>query len=116
MSPRPAAKRLVLLVTGLFTGYAVILSHLFVIQVLDHETYLAEAERQHKRRINLPSKRGNILDRRGNSLAISAEGLDVYAVPEQIKNKKKAAGILAFHLGLSGNGFWSGFPAPGRLQ
>ena len=101
MSPRPAAKRLVLLVTGLFTGYAVILSHLFVIQVLDHETYLAEAERQHKRRINLPSKRGNILDRRGNSLAISAEGLDVYAVPEQIKNKKKAAGILAFHLGLS---------------
>ena len=71
-----------------------------MIQVLEHETHLAEAERQHKRRIHLPSKRGHILDRRGNPLAISAEGLDVYAVPEQIKNKKKTAGILAVHLGL----------------
>jgi len=101
LTPRHAANRLVLLLSGLFAGYAVILSHLFVIQVLQHESHLAEAERQHKRRINLPSKRGLILDRRGEPLAISAEGLDVYAVPEQIKDKKAVAGILADHLGLS---------------
>ncbi|MBN2287911.1 MAG: transpeptidase family protein [Candidatus Glassbacteria bacterium] len=98
--PRHAVKRLVLLVSGLFTVYAVVLGHLFVIQVLDHEKHLAEAERQHKRRINLPSKRGQILDCRGDPLAVSAEGLDIYAVPDQIKSKKQVAGILAGHLGI----------------
>ncbi|MFC1537472.1 penicillin-binding protein [Gemmatimonadota bacterium] len=89
-----------MLVTVFFAAYSVILGHLFVIQVLEHEQHLAQAERQHKRRINLPSKRGNILDRRGNPLAVSAEGLDIYAIPEQIKHKNRVAEILSTHLSL----------------
>jgi len=100
LPPRHAVKRLSLIFWGALL-FAVFLSgYLFRIQVLQHEHYLAEAERQHKRKIILPSKRGDILDRNGKPLALSAEGLDVYAVPERIKNKKAVAGLLAAKLHL----------------
>ncbi len=81
-------------------GAAVVTANLFRIQVLRHERYLAEAERQHKQKIVLPARRGHIFDRNGEPLAVSAEGLNVYAVPEQIENKRATAATLAEQLGL----------------
>src|SRR3989339_118049 len=103
MIPRTAVKRLSLVLWCALLFSAVEIGHLFRLQVLQHETYLAEAERQHKQKIILPPKRGDILDCNGSPLAISAEGLNVYAIPDRIKNRKKTAALLARYLDLSEN-------------
>ena len=103
MIPRTAVKRLSLVLWCALLFSAVEIGHLFRLQILKHETYLAEAERQHKQKIILPPKRGDILDCNGSPLAISAEGLNVYAIPDRIKNRKKTAALLARYLDLSEN-------------
>ncbi|MBW7994986.1 MAG: transpeptidase family protein [Candidatus Glassbacteria bacterium] len=85
------------LLAGLISG------HLFRIQVLQREHYLAEADRQHKQKIILRPRRGDILDVSGEPLAVSAEGLDVYAVPSRITDRRKTASALATHLDLPGD-------------
>lgn len=83
-----------------FTGCVIVVGNLFRIQVLRHDRYLAEAERQHKQKIVLPARRGHIFDRNGEPLAVSAEGLNIYAVPERINDKRKVARALASQLNL----------------
>lgn len=100
MIPPQAHIRLWLVFAFAFAGCAVVAGNLFRIQVLMHEHYLAEAERQHKQKIVLPARRGHIFDRNGEPLAVSAEGLNIYAVPERISDKRGTAGVLASHLGL----------------
>ncbi len=100
MTPRSSVKRLYFLLSGAILLAALVMGHLFRIQVLEHQQHLAEADRQHKRKLVLPPRRGDILDRSGRPLALSAEGLNVYAVPEQIKDKRAAARALARSLGL----------------
>lgn len=100
MTPRYAIKRLTLVYWCFFLFAIVIVGHLYSIQVIRHQRYLAEAERQHKQKIVLPPRRGDIFDRNGNPLALSAEGLDVYAVPERIKEKKHVTKSLASQLNL----------------
>jgi cell division protein FtsI (penicillin-binding protein 3) len=103
LTPRYAIKRLSLIYWCFLLSALVIIGHLYRIQVIRHQRYLSEAERQHKQKIVLPPKRGDIFDRNGNPLALSAEGLDVYAVPERIKNKKQVAHSLASQLNLNEN-------------
>ena len=112
MTPHPSIKRLSLVVWSSFLVTAYVAGELFHIQILQHEHYLAEAERQHKQKIDLPPKRGDILDRHGNPLALSAEGLNVYAIPEKIKNKTEAARILASHLNLPENNLLQRISSP----
>lgn len=100
MAPRYAIKRLSLVYWCFLLCAIVIVGHLYRIQIIRHQHYLAEAERQHKQKIVLPPKRGDIFDRNGNPLALSAEGLNVYAVPERIKDKKRVAKSLASQLNL----------------
>ncbi|MEA1997185.1 MAG: penicillin-binding transpeptidase domain-containing protein, partial [Gemmatimonadota bacterium] len=100
MTPRHADRRLSLVLWSALLFSVFLIVHLFRIQVLQHEFYLAEAERQHKRKIVLPPERGDILDRRGDPLALSAEGLNVYAVPERIADKKQVSRILSTYLDL----------------
>jgi len=103
LTPRYAIKRLTLIYWCFLLCALVIIGHLYRIQVFSHQRYLAEAELQHKQKIILTPKRGDIFDRNGNPLAISAEGLDVYTVPERIKNKKQVARSLASRLNLDEN-------------
>ncbi|MFH1070245.1 MAG: penicillin-binding protein [Candidatus Glassbacteria bacterium] len=84
--------------TGCSLFAALAIGQLFWLQVLEHQRFLAEADLQHKLKIVLPPRRGDILDRNGGALALSAEGLDVYAVPEKIKNRKKVSALLARYL------------------
>ncbi len=100
MIPPQANKRLWLVFSVAFTGAAIIVINLFRIQVIRHEHYLAEAERQHKQKIVLPARRGHIFDRNGEPLAVSAEGLNIYAVPEQITDKSRVASVLAGQLNI----------------
>jgi cell division protein FtsI (penicillin-binding protein 3) len=103
LTPRMARTRLSLVFWCLVLLAGLISGHLFRIQVLQRDHYLAEADRQHKRKIVLQPRRGEIQDVNGVPLAVSAEGLDVYAVPSRIKNHSKTAAALASHLGLPFN-------------
>ena len=101
MTPRYAIKRLALIYWCFLLCAAVVVVHLYRVQVIRNKHYVAEAERQHKQKIVLPAKRGDIIDRNGNPLALSAEGLNVYAVPERIKNKKRVVRLLASQLNMN---------------
>ena len=85
-----------LIVAGVILGLWVagIQARLLVLQVKDHEDLMARAERQQHRTITAPAKRGDILDRRGNVLATSADTDSVYAVPSEFKDKEQAVKLL----------------------
>jgi cell division protein FtsI (penicillin-binding protein 3) len=54
------------------------------IQVLSHDAYLEDAQKQQKKRIEIPPKRGHIEDRNGVPLAVNREQYAVYLVPRHI--------------------------------
>jgi cell division protein FtsI (penicillin-binding protein 3) len=56
------------------------------IQILSHDTYLEDAQRQQERRIEIPAKRGVIEDRNGVPLAVNREQYAIYLVPRHIAN------------------------------
>lgn len=77
-------------------GIEVRLVHL---QVLTHASYDALASRQQMRTIPAPAKRGDILDRRGRTLATSVDADSIYAVPSDIDDASDAARKLCDALG-----------------
>src|SRR5438105_2006354 len=64
---------------------------LVYLQVFQHADLVARAERQQLRTIPAPSKRGDILDRRGRVLATSVDADSIYAVPTEIDQPALAA-------------------------
>jgi cell division protein FtsI (penicillin-binding protein 3) len=80
-------------------GYGLVVYRLFVLQVRDHERLREMARRQQSRTIKIVPKRGTIYDREGRELAISVDTISLYAVPPQIRDKRRAAKILS---GLTG--------------
>ena len=70
------------------------------LQAFDGARLAQLGERQHlEERIVVP-KRGNIVSRNGDSLAISVESLSVYVRPRRLKSPEKAARALARALGM----------------
>jgi cell division protein FtsI (penicillin-binding protein 3) len=59
----------------------------------------ARAERQHKRTITAPAKRGDIVDRHGRVLATSADADSIYAVPSEFDDPQSAVSTLCAALG-----------------
>lgn len=57
--------------------FAVIVIKLFTIQVLNHEDYATRANKQFKKRVELPAVRGLIYDRNMNKLAYNIRSYDV---------------------------------------
>ncbi|MSP62593.1 MAG: PASTA domain-containing protein [Myxococcales bacterium] len=69
----------------LFTGlFALLAQRAFVLQVYEAKKLLEMAEDQYVKDIELPSRRGRILDRNGTELAASAEVDSIYVNPRQI--------------------------------
>lgn len=56
----------------------------FEIQVIGHERYLTAAQRQQKKRVEIPPERGTIFDRNGVPLAVNREQYGLYLVPRRI--------------------------------
>ena len=54
------------------------------IQVVSHAAYLEDAQRQQKKRIEIPPSRGTIEDRNGVPLAVNREQYAIYIVPRHI--------------------------------
>ena len=70
------------------------------LQAFDGARLAQLGERQHlEERIVVP-RRGNIVSRNGDSLAISVESLSVYVRPRRLKSPEKAARALARALGM----------------
>ena len=70
------------------------------LQLYRHRDYLARAQRQQQRIIEISPKRGAIYDRNMNALAMSSKVNSAFAIPSQIKDKSLAAHLLSGVLGV----------------
>jgi len=70
--------------------------------VIRRPALLAQAEKQHNLKIEIPAVRGPILDRNGKELATSLKVPSIYAVPRilETSEKKNLAALLAKTLGV----------------
>ena len=87
-------RRLVVAAVGFALWSAVIEARLVYLQVVRNADLSARAERQQKRTVDAPAKRGEILDRRGRVLAYSVDAESIYAVPSDIEQPRRAAAAL----------------------
>lgn len=69
--------------------------HIGRIQLIDHEKYIKLAKVQQCKKIELPARRGSILDRNGSPLAESLQVGSVYADPAEIEDISS----VGYHLG-----------------
>ena len=76
-------------------------TRLYFLHVVHSADYKERAERQQQRTLEVSPRRGNIYDRNGNELAVSIKVDSVFAVPDEIENRKAASKILSGATGLS---------------
>lgn len=76
-----------------------LLGYGFSLQVLRGNKYKNLAQRAHQKRIEFPSQRGLISDEKGRILALNSSCASIYALPQYLSKKQKAAEILA-HFGI----------------
>ncbi|MBE0447693.1 MAG: penicillin-binding protein 2 [Actinobacteria bacterium] len=92
---RSIERRLSFLLAIIIISLAGVSGRLIFVQAISAEKYDRLAEKQRLRIIELPPKRGAILDRNGNELAVSVMMDTVYATPYLIKNPEGVAKKLA---------------------
>ena len=68
---------------------------LVYLQVVKHEEYLRLAESQHAKAIPLTAKRGAIMDRHGQVLAVSSAAETLFALPGRVDDAERLARRLA---------------------
>jgi cell division protein FtsI (penicillin-binding protein 3) len=89
-----------LIVAAIFGGaFLGLLGRLGYLQVVKHDEYLRLAESQHAKSIALRPKRGPILDRHGQVLAVSSGAETLYALPGRVDDPARLARRLAPVLG-----------------
>jgi cell division protein FtsI (penicillin-binding protein 3) len=91
--PRPAPdwrqtirSRLIVAAALLGAWTASIEARLIYLQVFEHAEMVLRADRQRMNTLELPARRGDILDRSGNLLAYSVDAGSVFADPTQIED------------------------------
>ncbi len=72
----------------------------FTLQVREADRLRAMAEEQYLREVELPPKRGRILDRNGAELASTADVDSIYCNPRRLPDPREAARRLSLVLGL----------------
>ncbi len=97
---RKAVKRL-LIVAGLaLLWMAAVFGRLGYLQLFLHREYVARAQRQQQRTIEITPKRGAIYDRNMHPLAMSVPVDSAFAVPSEIADEQLAARLLSGVLGI----------------
>ncbi len=76
-------------------GFLGLVGRLAYVQVVKHETYLRIADSQHAKTVPLRPKRGPILDRNGQVLAVSSATESLFVLPARIDDARRLAGRLA---------------------
>lgn len=86
--------------------FLVIVANMFYLQVIKHDEYESAALNQQTQDTAISAKRGNILDRNGNEIAISASAYKVILTPKNLKtdqDREKVAKFLSESLSLDYN-------------
>ncbi len=97
---RTNPRRIALLVAVVSTVAALVGARLIQLQVVRSGELRLRAEDQYRSRIVVPATRGAILDRNGDPLAISTEGLSLFAHPRRVESRDRVATVLAPVLGM----------------
>ncbi|GAX62083.1 cell division protein FtsI/penicillin-binding protein 2 [Candidatus Scalindua japonica] len=84
----------------IFVIFAALLYQLIRIQLFDHKKYSTLAFSQQFKKQGIPTRRGNVFDRRGKPLAKSIQVSSVFADPLSIEDTGKTAKVLSNVLGL----------------
>ncbi|MBY0471235.1 transpeptidase family protein [bacterium] len=87
--------RFMTLIVGSLLAGALVIGRAAQIQILGDPRLESMAKRQFQSKVLVRPRRGEILDRNGDTLAVSVESRSLAANPSKIKNKKKMAGLLA---------------------
>ncbi|HEY7527738.1 MAG TPA: hypothetical protein VH660_01185, partial [Candidatus Deferrimicrobiaceae bacterium] len=90
MSPRAR-----IILGGLAAVYMLVVFRAFHIQILGVRGIRERGEKQYCVKIPLVPKRGAILDRAGNELAVSLATKSIFVQPAKLKSSKAAAAILS---------------------
>jgi len=88
----------------LIVGLAVIVGRLFQLQIVQYGSWTAAAAAIQERTIELPPRRGSILDRDGEPLAVDVRAMAIAVDGINTTNPDRLAGILAEELGRPLNG------------
>ena len=89
-----------LILAGFFAlAILLLISRLAHMQIIRHDEFLRLAERQHGKTIPLSPKRGPIVDRAGQPLAVSGSADSLFAVPNRIEDPEALARRLGSILG-----------------
>jgi cell division protein FtsI (penicillin-binding protein 3) len=80
-------------------AFVVLLGRLAYLQIVKHDEYARLAENQHAKTVPLRPKRGPILDRTGQALAVSSRADTLYVTPSKVDDAPRLAARLAAILG-----------------
>ena len=87
--------------TGVVLWILLLVFRLVDLQVLRYDEFVLRARKQQEGTTELPPRRGQILDRDGRALAVTAQIDSIFAVPGEIDDPEEVAASLAPLLGLS---------------
>ncbi|NLM17662.1 MAG: hypothetical protein GX221_08090 [Candidatus Riflebacteria bacterium] len=87
-------RSIILLLIG-FGALGIFLLRLIHLQVFQHEQWSRRSVDNHVKKRDVNLKRGNILDRNGNELAISIDTYDIYVYKPEVKSEKNLADKLS---------------------
>ncbi|HEY7040732.1 MAG TPA: penicillin-binding transpeptidase domain-containing protein [Methylomirabilota bacterium] len=91
--------RALILAACLACAFLGLLARLGYLQVYKHEEYARLAENQHAKTVPLRAKRGPILDRNGQALAVSSRADTLYVTPGKVEDAPRLAARLSAILG-----------------
>lgn len=83
-------RRVIVVFTVLCLAFIAVLVKAFKLQVIDREALLAKSRSQVFREITVYPKRGHILDRNGNPLAINIQTYSLFTIPRQLDGDHSA--------------------------
>jgi cell division protein FtsI (penicillin-binding protein 3) len=92
--------RLLILVGVALLWMLSVFGRLAYLQLFSHSEYLAKAQRQQRRTIEITPKRGAIYDRNMQALAMSVPVQSAFAVPVEVKDVALATRLLSRELGM----------------
>src|SRR2546428_4757807 len=100
MARRSPRVRLLMVAVLAMLWMGATLARLGYLQLICYSDYLARAQRQQQRIVEISPKRGAIYDRNMRELAMSVQVESCFAVPAEIANPEMAARLLSGVLGL----------------
>ncbi len=83
-------RRLKIIFVFFVVAFAMVIAKAFKVQVIDSEKLIAKSKGQFFRETKVYPKRGNILDRNGNPLALNIQTYSLFTIPKNLKGDYSA--------------------------